>query len=131
MVGFVALLNDAVTLAAKERKKVRDSSTGVRLRGNSHPVVPAVKIARLGVCSTFKTGNGGIGTALVRFAYVQALSLDPKVGCRLLTVDAYPHSVKFYERLGFVFNLDKRYEGKEHPSMRLDLYGETPPTFLP
>jgi len=40
-------------------------------------------------------------------------------GCRLLTVDAYPESVAFYERFGFVANRAKPYQGRTHPSVQL------------
>jgi hypothetical protein len=51
-------------------------------------------------------------------------------GCRLLTLDAYPESMGFYEHLGFVRNLDKTYAERNHPSMRLDLFAPVPPTWL-
>jgi hypothetical protein len=48
----------------------------------------------------------------------------------LLTLDAYPTSVGFYETLGFVRNLDHTYAERERPSMRLDLFSATPPKWL-
>ncbi len=56
------------------------------------------------------------------------MGLESSVGCRFLTVDAYPASVEFYEHHGFVIN--KNYVDKEkpktHPSMRYDILKSTP-----
>jgi hypothetical protein len=66
----------------------------------------------------------------VRYAYATAIDLTEQVGCRLLTLDAYPASIAFYERLGFVCNQAKAYEGKAHPSMRLDLFAPQAPEWI-
>jgi ribosomal protein S18 acetylase RimI-like enzyme len=121
VLGYVALLTDAVLLESKERK-------GLGLR-DAHPVVPALKIARLGVSHDLQRGNG-IGTALVRFAYFKGIEIAESVGCRLLTLDAYPQSVGFYEKLGFVCNRSKEYRDRAHPSMRLDVFSEMSPDWL-
>ncbi len=67
VLGYVAVLSDAVRLETRERKKLR-------LASSDHPIVPALKIARLAVANDFQR-HGGIGTALVRFAYVTAAEL--------------------------------------------------------
>jgi hypothetical protein len=41
------------------------------------------------------------------------------MGCRLLTVDAYPGSVSFYEHLGFTRNLHEAHEGRSNLRVRL------------
>lgn len=61
------------------------------------------------------------------FAYSTAMDLSERVGCRLLTVDAYPTAIPFYEKLGFVRNQHKDYADKaekNHPSMRYDIHKE-------
>ena len=63
------------------------------------------------------------------YAYSSAHDLAERVGCRLLTLDAYAESIAFYERLGFVRNQAKAYEGKAHPSMRLDLFAPAVPAW--
>jgi GNAT superfamily N-acetyltransferase len=119
LVGYMALLSDAVVLETKERKRLA-------LGSHDHPIVPALKIARLGVAESFRATHSGIGTALVQVALAMALDVAQRVGCRLLTVDAYPQSVAFYERLGFAPNRAKPYQGREHPSMRLDVFPPIP-----
>jgi GNAT superfamily N-acetyltransferase len=123
LVGYMTLLADAVGLETRERKRLALSST-------DHPSVPALKIARLAVGREVRLERRGAGTALVAIAYAMALDLADRVGCRLLTVDAYPESVPFYERLGFVTNRAKPYQGRTHPSMRLDVFPPTPPAWL-
>ena len=121
--GYLSLLNDAVVLETRERKKLA-------LAPGAHPIVPALKVARLAVASSFRATHRGLGETLLRFAFVKALDLARHVGCRLLTVDAYPESVGFYEKLGFVPNRAKPYQGRTHPSMRLDLFPPVPPVWL-
>lgn len=112
-VGFIGLMSDAVELEMRERSKLD-------LSRRDHPVIPALKIARLGICTSFRGRSAG--TAMMRFAYDIALKVSRHSGCRLLTVDAYPESVGFYERLGFVPNRAKRYKGKHTISMRFDIH---------
>jgi GNAT superfamily N-acetyltransferase len=119
MVGYMALLTDAVVLETKERKRLA-------LGSHDHPIVPALKIARLAVAESVRTTHAGVGTALVEVALAMALDVAQRVGCRLLTVDAYPGAVAFYERLGFVPNRAKPYQGRQHPSMRLDVFPPVP-----
>jgi ribosomal protein S18 acetylase RimI-like enzyme len=123
LVGYVSLLVDAVVLETRERKKMA-------LGAHDHPIVPALKVARLGVSESFREKTRGVGEALMRFAFLRALDLADHVGCRLLTVDAYPASVGFYERLGFVRNRAKEYAAKAHPSMRLDVFGPVWPGWV-
>lgn len=122
LVGYMAVLSDAIVLETKERKRLA-------LGAGDHPIVPAVKIARLGVSEPFRRTHAGVGTALVHIAHAMALDIADRVGCRLLTVDAYPESVAFYERLGFVPNRAKPYRDREHPSMRLDILLPAPPSW--
>jgi GNAT superfamily N-acetyltransferase len=123
VVGFASILTDAVVLETKERK-------GLALAFRDHPVVPALKIARLGVDSKAREKYRGLGEALVSFAVAKVLAVGVHVGCRLLTVDAYPQSVEFYERPGFVRNRAKEYRDKDHPSMRFDAFAPTLPPWV-
>src|SRR4051812_5023862 len=100
LVGYVTLLVDAVELKPSERKKLS-------LHFRDHPIVPALKVARLGVSTAFRATYRGAGEALMRFAHATAIDLAEHVGCRLLTLDAYPESILFYEHLGFVRNQAK------------------------
>lgn len=122
-VGYITLLNDCVELKTNERKRLS-------LRHNDHPTVPALKIARLAVSAVARSRLRGTGTALVQFACAKALELSHSAGCRLVTVDAYPESVRFYEKLGFIKNNAKPYAERAHPSMRFDLFGQRSPYWL-
>jgi GNAT superfamily N-acetyltransferase len=123
LVGYISLLADAVVLETKERKKLS-------LSHQDHPVIPALKVARLAVRVDFRDQYRGGGEALVRFAYTRALLLSDIAGVRLLTLDAYPQSVEFYKKLGFVENKAKVYQEKMHPSMRFDLFAPTLPAWV-
>jgi ribosomal protein S18 acetylase RimI-like enzyme len=127
--GYVALMADAIVLKPNERKRIR-ANDGNALTFDDHPVVPALKIARLAVNKSTRDGSRGIGEALVRFSFLTALDLAELAGCRLLTLDAYQQSLGFYERLGFVRNLDRAYADRDNPSMRLDLFAAKPPDWL-
>jgi ribosomal protein S18 acetylase RimI-like enzyme len=122
-VGYVTLMVDAIVLVTGERKRLG-------LVSADHPVVPALKIARLAVSESFRAAHRGTGELLARFAVAVAYSLGQQAGCRLLTVDAYPTSVAFYERLGFAPNRAKEYRGRGHPSMRFDLYAPKLPAWV-
>lgn len=119
LVGFFTLATDAIRLSSTERKKTKRNGEG--LRHNDHPFVPAIKLARIGVCSEFKAERSRVGTHLVRVSCFLVLNVAETVGCRFLTVDAYQSAIGFYEKLGFVPNKDKEYQNKLNPSMRLDL----------
>lgn len=121
LVGYVALMADAIKLQTPERKRLR-------LRSRDHPWVPAVKVARLAVAGEFQ--RKGLGITLMRFAVAMAYAAGDSVGCRLLTLDAYPAAVDFYRRLGFAFNKAPDYRERAHPSMRLDLYAPEVPVWL-
>jgi ribosomal protein S18 acetylase RimI-like enzyme len=121
--GYVALLADCVRLKSTEKKVLA-------LAHDDHPVIPALKIARLAVTRDFREKHRGLGEALVAFAFSVAMDASRHIGCRLLTLDAYTKSIAFYEKLGFVRNRDKEHTAKEHPSMRFDIHTDTPPPWL-
>ena len=109
----MTVLADAIVLETKERKRLA-------LSAHDHPAVAA----------PFQSTHTGVGTALVRIALAIGADVSERMGCRLLTVDAYPESVAFYERLGFVRNRAKVYQGREHPSLRLDIFPAEPPSWV-
>jgi len=123
LVGYITLLCDAIVLETRERKSLS-------LHHGDHPVIPALKVARLGVSEAFRATHRGAGEALMRFAAATASELDELAGCRLLTLDAYAQSLAFYERLGFVRNRAKEYRDRPNPSMRFDLYAPSLPRWV-
>ena len=113
LVGYLALLNDAIILQTGERKKLglghADSKT-----------IPALKIGRLAVAYGFRLKYCGVGTQLMAFAYAKALLIAQSSGCRLLTVDAYNQdsadSVAFYKKLGFIANKKQDQDELDRPA---------------
>lgn len=122
LVGYVAVLADAIKLQTGERKKLG-------LNHGDHPVIPAIKVARIGVCKDTRQSCRGLGMHLMKFAAFVALGAAETHGCRLLTVDAYPDAVTFYEKLGFVRNKVSEHPGKTL-SMRFDLFSATPASWI-
>jgi GNAT superfamily N-acetyltransferase len=122
LVGYITLLTDSIVLKTPEKKKLIDFHDSVMQW-------PALKIGRLAVVAT-RQKRCGIGKALLQYAVGLAIRIGQEsgVGCRFVTVDAYPASVSFYEKHGFVVN--KNYVDKEkpqkHPSMRYDILKSAP-----
>lgn len=122
LVAYITFLADSIVLKTPEKKKLVDFHDSVMQW-------PALKIGRLAVV-TRRQKQSGIGKALLQYSVGLAFRIGQEsgVGCRFLTVDAYPDSVKFYERYGFVVN--KNYVDKEkpktHPSMRYDILKSPP-----
>jgi len=138
IVGYVSLLSDCIRVNSRERKDLKFSH-------DDHPSIPAVKIAHLAVQRELQ--KKGIGTALLRFASDKAFVVAESVGCRLLTLDAYPERVSWYESHGFVRNKQVAKEAAsewkcpdgcpehrkvdgERVSMRLDLTGDEIPDWM-
>lgn len=112
--GFIALLSDSITLEDSERQWLIHKNVTVRQ-------IPALKIGRLGICLDLQ--KQGMGSALMKYAVGVAFRMnsDIGVGCRFLTVDAYPESVDFYIRLGFKKSMHKTYRRRKCPSMYYDI----------
>ena len=95
-------LDDEETLGFVTVSAAQVESTGVpdtlhrRLPG--YPL-PALRLSSLGVADAAK--GRGVGSALVRFAFVLAHETADRIGCAGLVVDAKPNAVTFYEKLGF------------------------------
>jgi predicted GNAT family N-acyltransferase len=122
LVAYITLLTDSIVLKTPEKKALVDFHQSVMQW-------PALKIGRLAVVAT-RQKQQGIGKALLQYSVALAIRIGIEfgVGCRFLTVDAYPISVDFYKRFGFVVN--KQYAEKEdpkpHPSMRYDILKSSP-----
>lgn len=70
-----------------------------RLRRLPAYPLPILRIARLGVAQDAQ--GRGVGSALMRAAFVAARRLAAEYGCVGVLVDAKPEAVGFYERYGF------------------------------
>lgn len=119
VVGYITLLADSIILKSSEKRHLFDFHRQVF-------TFPALKIGRLGVHRARQ--RDGVGKSLLKYAIgvVVRLNQDMNVGCRFITVDAYPKSVSWYQRHGFLFNKEYTDLSKTHPSMRYDILKSTP-----
>jgi len=122
LVGYISLTTDALTLEQDEK---------CDLPPIAFSVLPALKIGRLATKEVAKTSVRGIGTFMMKFAFIKGLELAAVVGTRFLTVDALETAVGFYDKLGFVRNAARTYtKKKQYISMRLDLFAPQVPTWI-
>jgi len=90
-VGYFTLVTDCIE---KEEMVRRD-----RIKGYKYRFYPAIKIARLAVHDDYR--YRGIGTNMLIEIFSIVGDITENVGCRILTVDAKPTSVEFYEKSDF------------------------------
>jgi hypothetical protein len=136
LVGYITLLADCIILQTSEKKKTLKEA---RTHHQSIYTFPAIKIGRIGVDKNSQ--QTGVGTQLLIYTIglVFRMNRELNIGCRFITLDAYPKSVSWYEKKHFMFN--KHYsrppktlaavmafgrtllgrEKKTHPSMRYDI----------
>ena len=136
LIGYITLLADCIILQTGEKKKALKEA---RAEHQAILTFPAIKIGRLGIKKEYQ--KSGVGTHLLNYTIglVFRLNREMKIGCRFITLDAYPKSVSWYEKKRFVFN--KHYklkpqqvrgfltfcraflgiEKRSHPSMRYDI----------
>jgi GNAT superfamily N-acetyltransferase len=119
IVGFIAILADSISLIEEERKWLIQKD----IKGHQ---APALKVGRLGVQKEFH--GQGVGKALMRYSVGVAhrMNSELSVGCRFITVDAYPASIAFYERLGFIKSQHKLYKKRKSPNMYYDIVSGPP-----
>jgi GNAT superfamily N-acetyltransferase len=118
LVGYITLLADCIILKTPEKKRV----LSFLRRYHQHVYTfPSLKIGRLGVARTHQ--RGGFGKLLLQYTVGLAVRLNRElnVGCRFITVDAYPKSIPWYEKNGFALNKHYRRPETTHPSMRFDI----------
>ena len=116
--GYMAVLADLVELKSGEKRQL-----GLSGGPGDSRFIPAVKVGRLAVSADHQ--GQGVGQLLMGLAVDLALSLSHRVGCRLVTVDAYEQSVGFYEHLRF--NRRKVQPASQQTvGMWFDIAGELP-----
>ncbi|OGX31814.1 MAG: hypothetical protein A3D27_00100 [Omnitrophica WOR_2 bacterium RIFCSPHIGHO2_02_FULL_46_37] len=65
----------------------------------------------------------GCGTFIISVVVGLAHKLNKQgIGCRFITVDAYPERIDFYIKRGFKHNIHKDYQTRAHPSLKLDVW---------
>lgn len=128
VLGYISLITDALTLEPDEKGGLPEIKFAV---------LPALKVGRLATNKSVPDISG-IGTAMMRFAFIKGLGLASIVGARFLTVDAQilpagspKQPFDFYTKLGFLRNTARTYTSKKtYISMRLDLFGPQTPSWV-
>lgn len=122
LVGYMALLADAVVLETRERKRLA-------LGAHDHPSVPALKIARLTVRGGARNTPRHRERARPDCARHGARprgpgGLPPPHGGRLPRVRSVLRAARIHR------DRAKQHQGRTHPSMRLDVFPPVPPAWL-
>jgi hypothetical protein len=117
--AYMSLIMDAIKLSFTEKE----------LHNLNYPfrTIPAMKIAKLAVDRNFSGKYKGIGTFMIdnaeRLARICNVSY---CACRFLTVDAdLEHDegvLSFYEKNGFIKNIELYNKNRKTISMRKDIY---------
>jgi hypothetical protein len=118
--SYMSLIMDSIKLSFTEKE----------LHNLNYPfrTIPAMKIAKLAVDSTYSERFKGIGTFMIESAERFALACnDEYCAARFLTVDAdIEHNesvIEFYRKNGFVSNAEIKGKRNKTISMRKDIYG--------
>ena len=119
IVSYMSLIMDAIKLSFTEKE----------LHSLNYPfkTIPAMKIAKLAVDQCFLEKYKGIGSFMIEFAILNAVSCNEDYcAARFLTVDAdIEHDtgvLAFYEKNGFIHNSELRNRNRKTISMRKDIY---------
>ena len=91
LVGYFTLVTDVI------KKKELDDGDGDE--DFKYSTYPALKIARLATHEEFE--RQGIGSCMLVKIYIIWIQLSGYIGCRIITVDAKPDAVGFYEKFDF------------------------------
>lgn len=91
LVGYFTLVTDCI----EKEEMIR----GDRIKGYKYRFYPAIKIARLAVHDNYR--HRGVGTNMLIEIFSIVGNIAEDVGCRILTVDSKPTSVRFYEKSDF------------------------------
>jgi len=117
--AYMSLIMDAIKLSGAEKE----------LHNLKYPfrTIPAMKIAKLAVDSSFSKKYKSIGTFMITSAERLAWACNATYcAARFLTVDADIEHDKgvltFYEKNGFISNVELYHKNRKTISMRKDLY---------
>jgi ribosomal protein S18 acetylase RimI-like enzyme len=119
IVAYMSLSADAIKLSTMEKE----------LHSLNYPfkTIPAMKIAKLAVASSYQEQFKGIGSFMISSAITFAQECNEHyLACRFLTVDAdIEHNASvlaFYQKNGFVCNAEMNNKHRTTISMRKDIY---------
>jgi GNAT superfamily N-acetyltransferase len=117
--AYMSLIADAIKLSISEKE----------IHNLNYPfkTIPAMKIAKLAVSITLQDRYKGLGTYMISSALALARTCNRQLfACRFLTVDAdIEHNenvIKFYEKNGFVPNVEINNKLNKTISMRKDIF---------
>ena len=120
--AYMSLIADAIKLSATEKE----------LHQLEYPfkTVPAMKIAKLAVSTSFQEKYHGIGSLMIDMAIQIAESCNENYfACRFITVDAdIEHNenvINFYKKNGFIPNEENINKRRKTISMRRDILFKT------
>lgn len=116
IIAYYSILTDRVdTKVDPIRRSVRDRLK--RKMDYRYTSMPAIKIGRLAVDKNYQNAEhcdihlGNLIVSALKFQY----AINPKFGCRLLTVDALncDKTLHFYEKNGFIRMIAEKIEDKD------------------
>ena len=93
------LIEDSIVTLVTDCTDVKQVDPEAGRRGYPYRKYPAIKVARL--ATSKKHQGNGIGSRMLHEILTLTIMISEYVGCRIITVDAKPESVGFYERFGF------------------------------
>jgi len=119
VIAYMSLIADAIKLSVSEKE----------IHNLDYPfkTIPAMKIAKLAVSNTVQKKYRGLGTYMINKALALSRLCNRQLfACRFITVDAdIEHNesvIKFYEKNGFVSNIEMNGKRTKTISMRKDIY---------
>ena len=115
LVAYFTLVTDVI------RKKELNDGDGEP--GFIYNTYPALKIARLATHEEFE--RQGIGRGMLLKIFSIWIRLSANIGCRIITVDSKPDTVRFYTKFGFHEALNPRnLEGRDTIPLYIDIHKE-------
>jgi GNAT superfamily N-acetyltransferase len=112
LVGYFTISNESLRL--EYLKSVKSFSIPGEIRVES---VPGVKIGRLATDVAFQ--RRGVGSHMLRF--IGGMAMGGPAAARILFLEAYPASVRFYEKFDFEQVVHHRFKHRRTVMMYLDL----------
>lgn len=116
LLGYFTLVTDVI-------KKTELAADDGEL-GYKYPTYSSLKIARLATHEEFE--RQGIGRSMLLKIFSIRIHLSRYVGCRIITVDAKPDAIGFYENFSFHKAIvdNKKLKGKDTIPLYIDIHKE-------
>lgn len=99
LVGYFTWLTDAIEIKGDDKKVFETMDMGYR-------TYPAIKIGRMAIDKRYS--GRGIGKFLVKIVISNVLLFSKYIGCRFVTVDAYPNAKDFYKKIDFGIHSERK-----------------------